>query len=121
MIDFELDFQYENEKIPALRNVKGRIEDGKCIVLCGGSGSGKSTLIKCINRLIPQFYEGELKGFCHIGGSDIGGMSVGEAGKFTASVFQDPRSQFFTINSSTEVAFGLENHGVYCKVCSKKV
>lgn len=121
MIDFELDFQYENEKIPALRNVKGRIEDGKCIVLCGGSGSGKSTLIKCINRLIPQFYEGELNGFCHIGGSDIGGMSVGEAGKFTASVFQDPRSQFFTINSSTEVAFGLENHGVSCEEMRRRV
>lgn len=121
MIDFELDFQYENEKIPALRNVKGRIEDGKCIVLCGGSGSGKSTLIKCINRLIPQFYEGELKGFCHIGGSDIGGMSVGEAGELAASVFQDPRSQFFTINSSTEVAFGLENHGVSCEETRRRV
>ena len=29
-----------------------------------------------------------------------------------ASVFQDPRSQFFTVNSSNEVAFGLENHGL---------
>lgn len=62
MIDFEFDFQYENEKIPALRNVRGRVGDGKCIVLCGGSGSGKSTLLKCMNRLIPQFFDGELKG-----------------------------------------------------------
>ena len=39
-------------------------------------------------------------------------MSIGEIGELAASVFQDPRSQFFTVNSSNEVAFGLENHGL---------
>lgn len=112
MIDFEFNFRYEGEKIPALKNVQGEIGKGKCIVLCGSSGCGKSTLLRCINRLIPQFYEGELKGFCRIQGRDTGELSVGEAGGLAASVFQDPRSQFFTINSSTEVAFGMENHGV---------
>ena len=38
--------------------------------------------------------------------------SGGEIGELAASVFQDPRSQFFTVNSSNEVAFGLENHGL---------
>lgn len=83
-----------------------------CGVLCGGSGCGKSTLLRCINGLIPQFYEGELKGFCRLGGKDTAGMSIGEIGELAASVFQDPRSQFFTVNSSNEVAFGLENHGL---------
>lgn len=32
--------------------------------------------------------------------------------KKVSSVFQDPRSQFFTVNSTTEVAFGLENTGL---------
>ena len=36
--------------------------------------------------------------------------SGGEIGELAASVFQDPQSQFFTVNSSNEVAFGLENH-----------
>ena len=112
MIDFEFDFRYEGEKIPALKNVQGEIGNGKCIVLCGGSGCGKSTLLRCINHLIPQFYEGNLKGFCRIQGRDTGELSVGEVGRLAASVFQDPRSQFFTINSTTEVAFGMENHGV---------
>ena len=112
MIDFEFDFRYEGEKIPALKNVQGEIGSGKCIVLCGGSGCGKSTLLRCINHLIPQFYEGNLKGFCRIQGRDTGELSVGEVGRLAASVFQDPRSQFFTINSTTEVAFGMENHGV---------
>ena len=112
MIDFEFEFQYAEEKKPTLGHTCGHISAGRCVVLCGGSGCGKSTLLRCINGLIPQFYEGELKGFCRLGGKDMAGMSIGEIGELAASVFQDPRSQFFTVNSSNEVAFGLENHGL---------
>ena len=112
MIDFDFEFQYAEEKKPTLGHTCGHIPAGRCVVLCGGSGCGKSTLLRCINGLIPQFYEGELKGFCRLGGKDTAGMSIGEIGELAASVFQDPRSQFFTVNSSNEVAFGLENHGL---------
>ena len=112
MIDFEFEFQYAEEKQTTLQKVGGSIPAGRCVVLCGGSGCGKSTLLRCINGLIPQFYEGELRGFCRLNGQDTAGMSIGEIGELAASVFQDPRSQFFTVNSSNEVAFGLENHGL---------
>ena len=112
MINFEFEFQYAEEKQPTLQKVGGSIPTGRCVVLCGGSGCGKSTLLRCINGLIPQFYEGERKGFCRLNGQDTAGMSIGEIGELAASVFQDPRSQFFTVNSSNEVAFGLENHGL---------
>ena len=112
MIDFEFEFQYAEEKQPALQKIGGSIPAGRCVVLCGGSGCGKSTLLRCINGLIPQFYEGELKGFCRLNGQDTAGLRIGEIGELAASVFQDPRSQFFTVNSSNEVAFGLENHGL---------
>ena len=112
MIDFEFEFQYAEAKLPILRQVGGGIPAGRCVVLCGGSGCGKSTLLRCINGLIPQFYEGELKGFCRLNGQDTAGIRIGEIGELAASVFQDPRSQFFTVNSSNEVAFGLENHGL---------
>ena len=85
MIDFELAFRYADEKSPVLRQIAGNIPKGRCIVLCGNSGCGKTTLLRCIN---------------------------GEIGESAASVFQDPQSQFFTVNSSNEVAFGLENHGL---------
>ena len=39
-------------------------------------------------------------------------MSVGEVSRKVSSVFQDPRSQFFTVNSTTKVAFGVENSGL---------
>lgn len=112
MIDFEFEFQYLEENTPTLRKVSGNIPAGRCVVLCGGSGCGKSTLLRCINGLIPQFYEGELTGFCRLDGQDTADLSIGEIGELAASVFQDPRSQFFTVNSSNEVAFGLENHGL---------
>ena len=110
MIDFEFEFQYADEKASALRKTRGSIHKGRCVVLCGGSGGGKSTLLRCINGLIPQFYEGELKGYCRLDEKETDGLSIGEIGELAASVFQDPRSQFFTVNSSNEVAFGLENH-----------
>ena len=112
MIDFEFEFQYSEESTPTLRKVSGNIPAERCVVLCGGSGCGKSTLLRCINGLIPQFYEGELTGFCRLDGQDTADLSIGEIGELAASVFQDPRSQFFTVNSSNEVAFGLENHGL---------
>ena len=111
-LNFQLDFQYAGQSQKTLQNVAGQIPHGRCVVLCGGSGCGKSTLLRCVNGLIPQFYEGELKGFCRLNGKDTADLSIGQIGELAASVFQDPRSQFFTVNSSSEVAFGLENHGL---------
>lgn len=110
-VEFNIKFKYSEEKKNTLI-AEGSISKGKCIVLCGGSGCGKTTLLRCINRLVPTFYDGLLKGFCRINGRDTGDMSIGEVGELAASVFQDPRSQFFTMNSCTEIAFGLENFGV---------
>lgn len=112
MLDFKFDFHYEGEKVPTLKNAAGQIHRGTCIVLCGSSGCGKSSLLRCLNHLAPQFYEGELEGFCYIDGRDTTGLSIGQVGELAASVFQDPRSQFFTTNSNAEVAFGMENRGV---------
>ena len=111
-VDFKFDFTYNDVEKAALTDISGSAARGSCLVLCGGSGCGKTTLLRCINRLIPQFYEGKLTGFCLIDGKDISTLSIGEVGKLVASVFQDPRSQFFTTDSSSEVAFGLENHGL---------
>jgi len=119
-VEFDIKFKYSEEKKAALI-ADGRIERGRCIVLCGGSGCGKTTLLRCMNRLVPTFYDGVLKGFCRLNGMDTEDMPVGEAGELAASVFQDPRSQFFTVNSCTEIAFGLENFGVSRDRISERV
>lgn len=111
MIHYDFNFKYENSLQPALQNVKGSIGRGSCTVLCGSSGCGKSTFLRCINKLIPDFYEGDLSGCCYIDGKNAAELSIGQVGRMAASVFQDPRSQFYTTNSSAEVAFALENYG----------
>ena len=112
MVEFDIDFTYSEVNEKSLNKMRGTIKRGECVVLCGHSGCGKSTMIRTINRLIPHFYEGKLNGYCKVLGHDIDQLSIGEVGKIVATVFQDPRSQFFTMNTLTELAFGLENFGV---------
>ena len=88
MVDFEFEFQYADGKAQVLRQTAGSIPAGRCVVLCGGSGCGKSTLLRCINGLIPQLYEGELKGFCRLNGQDTAGMSIGEIGELAAGLYK---------------------------------
>ena len=112
ILDFKMDFSYESNKEKALNNVIGSISKGQCVVLCGESGCGKSTLLRCLNHLIPEFYDGIFNGHILVNSEDIGNKNVGEVVETISSVFQDPRSQFFTMESDTEIAFGLENKGL---------
>ena len=113
MIDFEFEFQYAEAKLPILRQVGGGNPAGRCVVLCGRQRMRKSTLLRCINGLIPQFYEGELKGFCRLNraGHRWDGVSAKSA-NWPPRYFRILAASFFTVNSSNEVAFGLENHGL---------
>jgi energy-coupling factor transport system ATP-binding protein len=66
-------------------------------------------LIRCLNGLIPGFYEGKLTGELSFRGSSFEELEPHEISEHISTVFQDPRSQFFTVNSTDEVAFGCEN------------
>ncbi len=110
--DFKLDFTYEGKKNRVLKSVSGVALKGKVIVITGVSGCGKSTLMRCLNHLIPGFIPGKLEGYCNLCDEGVENKTIGEVGEIATSVFQDPRSQFFSLNSSTEVAFGLENRGL---------
>ena len=62
-----------------------KVPRNRVTAFIGPSGCGKSTLLRCINGLIPQFYEGELKGFCRLNGQDTAGLRIGEIGELAAS------------------------------------
>jgi putative ABC transporter ATP-binding protein TDE_0906 len=113
MIQFKaVKFTYGGKKDLQLAVPLLDIQKGECVLLTGMSGSGKSTITKCINGLIPEFFEGEFSGEVLVDEHNIVEMPVCEISKFVGSVFQDPSSQFFTENTISELAFACENYGV---------
>jgi energy-coupling factor transport system ATP-binding protein len=105
-----------------LNNINLKINHGECVLLCGKSGCGKTTITKLINGIIPHFISN-----CHLSGSvTAGGMEVKstemyELSKKVGSVFQNPKSQFFHMDSSSELVFGLENSGIKPELIKKRL
>lgn len=96
-----------NERI--LDDINLNIKKGEFVVITGKSGSGKTTLGSVINGLISHRYEGTLTGEVYINGKSIRDLELSQIGNKVGTVFQDPRSQFFMLDSFNEVAFGLSN------------
>lgn len=88
------------------------IRQGEVVVLCGKSGCGKTTVTRLLNGLIPHYYEGKLTGEVWMNGENITERPLYETAKTTGSVFQNPRSQFFNVDTTSELTFGCENFGM---------
>ena len=95
-----------------LSRVSAAIAPGECVLLCGASGCGKTTVTKLLNGLIPAFTPGcRLEGQVEVDGLDPGTTPMYELARKVGSVFQNPKSQFFNLDTDSELAFGLENEG----------
>jgi energy-coupling factor transport system ATP-binding protein len=105
----DVSYKYSSGEEHAIENINLNIKQGELVLLLGPSGSGKTTITRLINGLIPDFYEGEMKGKVVIDGKDIGGLLIQDIAHFVGSVFQDPRSQFFATDTTAEIAFSCEN------------
>lgn len=114
MIEIEnLSFQYPGSDGYSLQSVDLHIADGECVLICGESGCGKSTLLKAVNGLIPHYYEeGHLEGSVHCCGCVVASTPLELLSDKIGSVFQNPRSQFFCVDTTGELAFGCENQGM---------
>lgn len=106
-------FSYESgESGGRLRDIDLTIKDGEFILFCGASGCGKTTLTRLINGLIPNYYEGKIEGQIMVNGIDVTNTPLYEMAGIVGSVFQNPRSQFFNVDTTSELAFGCENMGM---------
>lgn len=113
MIQIEnVSFQYNNSEKGALKDISISVDKGECVLLCGASGCGKTTITRLINGLIPHFYEGEYSGNVSVYGMNVQSEELYNISKKVGSVFQNPRSQFFCMDTTSEVAFGCENMGL---------
>jgi len=104
-----LTVKYARRKLPALRGLTLRVEQGETLLLLGPSGSGKSTLALTLNGLLPQSVGELLAGEVRVNGLDTQQHSVAELAQQIAILFQDPDAQFATLKVEDEIVFGLEN------------
>lgn len=95
-----------------IKNLNFEIKSGECVVLVGESGCGKTTISKLINGLIPLYQSGTMAGDVLLGDKNTADMTLVEISRYVGSVFQNPRSQFFNIDTDSEIAFGCENLGM---------
>ena len=112
-IDVEgLWYTYPNVTEPALRDINLHIKSGEFILLTGPSGCGKTTFCRCLNGLIPHFYNGEMRGDIIIDALHTKDHPTYELAKHVGLIFQNPDNQIFSLTVEKDVAFGLENVGM---------
>ena len=108
----DLSYSYPGLNKPVLINVNLTIEKGDFIILTGPSGCGKTTLCRCLNGLIPHFYNGDLTGDVIVTGLSVKDNSTSKIAQHVGFVFQNPENQLFALSVEKDIAFGLENLAV---------
>lgn len=116
-----LSFKYGKDDDYILKNINLSVRKGECILLCGKSGCGKSTLLKTINGIIPEFCNGEIDGSVKVCDMNTFETELYKISEKVGSVFQNPKTQFYTTNTTDEIAFGLENYGLERAKINKKI
>ncbi|MBQ9663437.1 MAG: ABC transporter ATP-binding protein [Oscillospiraceae bacterium] len=96
----------------SLSGVSISVREGEFVLLTGPSGCGKTTVLRLINGLIPHFYPGFLEGEVLIDGKAVGSQKLYDTALQVGTVFQNPRSQFYNVDTTGELAFGCENRGL---------
>lgn len=105
-------FAYPDSGDGGLKNIDLTIPGGQCVLLCGRSGCGKTALTRLINGLIPQFFAGNLSREILLDGESLTDLPMYRIAEKVGSVFQNPRTQFFNVDTDSEIAFGMENEAV---------
>lgn len=114
-------FTYLNADHPYLQDINLKVSAGECVLICGKSGSGKTTFSRLLNGISPDYIEGELSGDVYTTHLEAGHAPIEDYVPVVGSVFQNPKTQHFTINTTTELAFPAENMGIDPQVIKRRI
>ena len=107
-----LGFQYVGAQRAAIHGIDLSIRENEFILLTGPSGCGKTSLCRCLNGLIPNFYQGEWTGELLVDGLSVTTQLTSELSRRVGYVFQNPENQLFALTVEKDIAFGPENLGL---------
>jgi energy-coupling factor transporter ATP-binding protein EcfA2 len=107
-----LGFQYVGAQKAAIHGIDLSIKENEFILLTGPSGCGKTSLCRCLNGLIPNFYQGEWTGELLVDGLSVTTQLTSELSRRVGYVFQNPENQLFALTVEKDIAFGPENLGL---------
>ena len=111
--NFSLAYEnYDGKENKIFDNINLYFEKGSVNVISGESGSGKSSFIKIINGIIPEINNAKFSGQVLFDGKNLFDEDITDRSQYISTVFQNPKNQFYCINSSDEIAFALENRNV---------
>lgn len=111
MITFKnFNYKYIESKKLNIEDLSLNIKKGECILFTGASGCGKTSILRVLNGLAPEFFDGGYSGEFKVAHLNIGDR-LKDFSKVVGSVFQNPKNQFFNLDSTSELAFSMENYG----------
>ena len=111
MITFKnFNYKYIESKKLNIEDLSLNIKKGECILFTGASGCGKTSILRVLNGLAPEFFDGGYSGELKVAHLNIGDK-LKDFSKVVGSVFQNPKNQFFNLDSTSELAFSMENYG----------
>lgn len=102
-------FYDENQVVHAINL---NVSPGECVVLTGESGSGKSSIINAINGLGARYDNARIEGTITLDDDELTQKQIYEIAMLASSVFQNPKTHFFNVDTTQELLFFLENTGV---------
>lgn len=105
----DLNLTFPSGESEVFKNVSFELKQGETLLITGGSGVGKSALLMCLSGMIPEIFEGVIKGSIAYNGKEIMSLSPKHTAGEIAYMFQDPDSQLCTFTVEDEIVFGLEN------------
>ena len=104
-----------------LKDISLNVRKGECVLFTGKSGSGKSSIINSINGLAVRYDGAIMEGAIKIENRDVRDLQLYEISSLVSSVFQNPKTHFFNINTTLELLFYLENIGLSKKQMDERL